>query len=121
MNKELLAEYGIDYESGLKNCMGNAELFEKLLSMFLDDQSFPNAALAHEQHDYRRLFESLHELKGICGNAGIIRLYNAVSPLVELVRFSTDDDIEVDRQFFGVEMIYKRACEGITAAFKESE
>lgn len=121
MEKELLAGYGINYDKGLKNCMGNTELYSTLLSMFLDDQSFPNAQAAYDARDFQKLFESLHELKGVCGNAGLTELYDAVVPFVELVRGGTDEEREVERQFTETKELYERACEGIKLALKASE
>lgn len=116
MDKGSLAKYGIDYDKGLANCMGDLGFFKVLLSMFLKDDCFPRAIEAHAAHDYKELFSCMHELKGVSGNAALMELYAAVLPLVEILRNGTDDTAEVDRLFSVAEAAYNRTCEGIELA-----
>ena len=53
MDRELLVKYGVDYEKGLGNCMGDGEFFQTLLSMFLQDDCFPRARVAYANKDYK--------------------------------------------------------------------
>lgn len=118
MDISVLNEYGINYKEGLARCMGNKALYELLLSMVLEDESFENAVRAHENADREALFRALHELKGACGNAAISGLFNAVNPLVELVRDGGEgvEQRQIDELFAVVTKEYERAIRGITLA-----
>ena len=86
MNLAVLAEHGIDYNKGLSRCMNDPEFYEKLLGMFLCDDSFSRGKKAYEAKNFDLMFKCVHELKGACGNASLVGLYNAVVPLVDLLR-----------------------------------
>ena len=120
MDSALLTSYGIDYDKGLKNCMGNLSFYKKILSMFLQDQCFTQAKAAQLDKDQRELFSRMHELKGISGNAGLASLYDATVPLVELLRTGNGTPAEVDALFAVMETAYHRACEGIGILIAEA-
>lgn len=93
-------------------------IYETMMSMFLDDDTFSRAKMAYEKNYYKELFRSLHELKGTSGSASLTELNAAVVPLVELLRGGND----VPRQllatmFERVEKSYFKAIEGISLAF----
>lgn len=115
MDKELLKDYGIDFDKGLKNCIGDLTFYKRILSMFLDDQCFPKAKAAYMEGDKRELFSRMHELKGISGNAALAELYYTTIPLVELLRLDNSNpaEAEVKELFVAAEAAYNRTCEGI--------
>lgn len=119
MDGKILTRYGIDYEKGLQRCTQDAAFYEMLLTMFLEDSSFARAKAAYEDMNRRKLFECLHELKGVSGNTAMTELYEAVCPLVELVRNGAADEAEITRLFTLVEDAYTRAREGISLALGE--
>lgn len=119
MDKELLASYGIDYDRGLKNCMGSAAFYKKILSMFLQDPCFAQAKIARAAGNQKELFSRMHELKGISGNAALMTLYTNTVPLVELLRGGNADGKEVDRLFVAIDAAHSRACEGIAIILAE--
>ena len=112
MNSELLAGYGIDYEKGMRNCMGNAAFYRKILNMFLQDGCFARAKAACECGDYKELFNRVHELKGVSGNTGLIALYQATVLLLDLLRMENGAEEDIKRLFAEVEAAYGRAREG---------
>lgn len=118
MDKQILRAYGIDADRGVGNCMNDASFYERLLSMFLQDGSFQRGKAAYAARDYDALFSCMHELKGVAGGAALAGLYEAVCPVVELVRggVAKPSDAEVDRAFARVEAAYARTCEGICLA-----
>ena len=116
MDIEVLSSYGIEYDRGLKNCMGNVVFYKKILTMFLQDGCFMQAKSAYASGDRKELFSRLHELKGISGNAALTALYNQTVPLVELLRKDTDITPEM---FAALEEAYQRACEGIALFVEE--
>lgn len=119
MDRALLKEYGIDYEQGLARCMGDADFFRMLLSMFLRDESFQRAKTACAAGDQKALFAAVHELKGASGTAALTALYDALTPFVELLRDGTADQREIDRLFGELEGVYQRTCEGVTRALEQ--
>lgn len=120
MDKSLLKEYGINYDEGLARCMGDPAFYKTLLSIFLSDSAFTRAAEAYGAGDLNALFACMHELKGASGTAAFTELYNAICPLVELLRgkAAQADPAETDRLFDAVQTAYARTCEGITKALE---
>lgn len=108
------AEYGINFDSGLRSCMGDKDFYLKILNMFLSDTCFERAKEAYEQGDFKTLFCCIHELKGISGNAGLMSLYDAATVFTELLRHDDAEKIAVDREFKKVEEIFTLTIEGVT-------
>lgn len=115
MNLTVLSEYGIDYEKGIARCLNDKDFYEQVLKMFLEDDSFLRAEKAYLAGDNTMLFNCMHELKGVCGNAEITTLYNAVCPIVEALRNGKSSD-EVPVMFEKAKAEYSKAIEGINAA-----
>lgn len=113
MDKDLLREYGIDYEKGLGRCMGDSELYTTLLSMFSQDDCFERTRQALEQRDAKAMFDCMHELKGTSGNLALNALYELICPLVERLRTGDADMDEIAPLFEPVEKVYKKTLEGI--------
>lgn len=117
MNTDILKRAGIDYDSGLDRFMGDAELYETVLAMFLDDCSLQKAGDARAKGDYPAMFEAMHELKGVAGNEDMTDLYKASCELVELLRGGSDYDYAaIDRSFDEVSRSYAAAKAGILDA-----
>ena len=113
MDGDWLSGYGIDYAQGLKHSMGDPTFYKMILSMFLQDKCFARGKAAFAAGDYHAMFNDMHELKGVSGNAALVKLYAATMPLVELLRGGNADPGETERLFVDVEKAYQRACEGI--------
>lgn len=116
MDYTILTKYNIDYKKGLERCMDDPEFFKTLLSMFLEDDTFNRAQAAFRSRDMSELFKCCHELKGVCGNAAITGLFNAVCSIVELLRNDSGSEAEITELFGKVEYEYSLAIEGISAA-----
>ena len=116
MDITILEKYGIDYKNGLARCMGDVEFYEKLLTMFLNDDTFSQAKKAFDEKNYEKLFHYTHELKGVCGNADMKDIYRAVCPLVELLRYNEGSEEIITEMFEKVEEAYNKAKEGIFVA-----
>lgn len=116
MDYQALQEHGIDYRRGISRCMDDAGFYEQFLNMFLSDDSYARTKAAYERGDLREMFSCAHELKGVSGNAEMTDLFNAVSPLVELLRGGTPEAGELSRAFTDVENEYHRALKGVMTA-----
>ena len=89
--KQVLAQTGIDAESGIERFMGNEGLFEKFLRRFPADPSYSELVQALEAGETERAFEAAHTMKGVCGNLSMTRLYALVSEVVEQLRDGKPD------------------------------
>ena len=116
MNIETLKRAGIEYDSGPERFMGDVELYETVLSMFLSDRSIDEADEARRRGDYSGMFEALHELKGVAGNEDMTVLYRSVSSAVELLRSGPYDGEAIDGAYETVKKNYSAAKQGIIDA-----
>lgn len=109
MNKYLLSQAGIDYEEGLHRFNNKAELYEKFLIRFPEDQSYPQLLAAMESQDVEKAFQAAHALKGVTGNLSIQDLHNALIPLVEELRQGNFD--RAPELFKPVQELYSQIVE----------
>ncbi|MDD3337018.1 MAG: Hpt domain-containing protein [Eubacteriales bacterium] len=86
MNIAVLKKAGIDYEAGLRRFLDDSDLYETVLTAFLQDQSLEKAEVAYAAGDNDALFEIAHELKGSCGNTDMTVVYKAACELTEKLR-----------------------------------
>lgn len=114
MNEEILKKAGIDYEDGVRRCGDSADLYEKLLGMFLEDENFQAAKACLDGGDYEGLFQHVHEIKNISGNVSITDLYRTSSHVVALLRAKDYDNIPA--AFNEMADAYKMAVEAIKAS-----
>jgi HPt (histidine-containing phosphotransfer) domain-containing protein len=112
MNKEKLLDAGIDYDDGVERLMGNAEMYESFLQMFLKDDSFAALEKAMAEKDYQKAFVEAHTLKGVVGNLSMKKLYDELVPFVDMLRNGTDIASAVE--FFpSVEKVYTETMAAI--------
>ena len=119
MNYLILEKYGLDYKNGIARCLNDEQFYEEILSLFLDDDSYARANTAYENRNYEELFSCLHELKGVCGNAALSELYDAVCPLVEILRDKCEPQEDITPLFEKVTAAYLKTREGIITALNE--
>ncbi len=86
MNKYKLSLAGIKANEGIKRFNGNADMYEKYLRGFAEDDHYPKLLQSMEQNDVEQAFQAAHALKGIVGNLSIEGMEVIVKPLVEDLR-----------------------------------
>lgn len=118
MNKQILIDAGIDYDSGVRRFMGDAGLYEEILAEFLQDNCFDELTAAYEQKDYNQVFIKSHSLKGLTGNLDMTNLYQEMSKLTESVRNAPAIESEVQTLYARVAAEYARVTDGLRAAMK---
>ena len=64
----------------------SADLVERFLKKFPDDQSYSNLCEAFAQNDVKAAFCAAHTLKGICQNLAIANLAQPLCTMTELLR-----------------------------------
>ena len=86
MNRYKLSKAGINANEGIARFSGRAELYEKFLYQFPQDENFSLLCAAIRQQDVKAAFIAAHSLKGIAGNLSLTKLYEDLCPLVEQLR-----------------------------------
>ena len=92
MNLEELAAFGADVEDGLARCMGNQELYLRLVGSLKEEKGVDELQAALAADDLEGAFRAAHTLKGVLGNLSLTPLYEQASELTELLRAKTEMD-----------------------------
>lgn len=119
MNAEILEKAGIDYDKGVKRFLGNALIYEKVLSKFPKDPTFDRVRADYEANDREALLADAHEFKGMCGNIAINRAYEAADALVKLLR-GQHSKSDIDLAYSRLEAEYNLAREAVLASSEVS-
>ena len=99
MNKAVLKENGIDYEQGVARCVGNTALYETLLLSVSESDSLQRAKAEYADKNYEKLFETIHEIKGVSGNLSMNSLFASSSELTEVLRAKDYSSPDLTRLF----------------------
>ena len=91
MNRYSLLKAGINASEGIHRFNGNAELYEKFLKQFAQDESFNTLCKAIQNRNVKAAFAAAHALKGVAGNLSMNRLHTDLFPLVEELRAGSLD------------------------------
>lgn len=89
MDEKLMAalrEAGVDIEGALNRFSGNGALYERFLRKFPADDSFGRIGPALAKENWPEALSAAHTLKGVSGNLGMDRLFQACSNMVTLLR-----------------------------------
>ena len=97
------AQAGISFDDLLSHCIGNRDLAMRMLKKFGNDKSFHQLAEAMGSGDLDAAFKAAHALKGVSGNLGMTRLYEADCLLTDALRGGADRE-EAER-------LYPAVCE----------
>lgn len=84
--KEIFEAYGADYETTMERFMGSEETYQDFLDMLFGDDNLLNLGEAIDSGNLEMAFEAAHTLKGVAGNMGLKRLYEAVCDMVDPLR-----------------------------------
>lgn len=89
---EKLKRFGADTEEGLQRCMNNEAFYLKMVSRFLEDNSFSKLKDEVTNGDLEEAFKISHALKGVLGNLSLTPLYEVIFEMTELLRNQTKCD-----------------------------
>lgn len=92
--KNELIKAGVDFDGAVNRFIGNEDIYEEFLYRFPDDQNFSQLEKFLSKNDIGSAFKRAHNLKGITGNYGFINVYEAVVPIVDILRNGSADGIE---------------------------
>ena len=116
INAERLSQAGIDYDAGMRRFLNDAELYEAVLTAFVDEDILERAEAAYRAGDRDGLFRVIHEAKGSGGNAGLDDVYAEASALVLLLRGNACTAGELTDAYERFVRAYTAARDGILAA-----
>ena len=91
MNMEAMEAAGIHYAAGLQRFSGRADLYEKFLKRFGEDENFSQLEKAVAAGETQEAFRYAHALKGVSGNLSLDRFYSTLVLLVEKLRVGEAD------------------------------
>lgn len=86
MDKDKLIKAGVDYDDGVKRFANRAELYEKYLGKFFDEDRMVELTKHVESGDFEAAFRTAHDLKGMSGNLSMKKFYTKLCELVEMLR-----------------------------------
>ncbi len=92
---EDLKKFGADTDTGLTRCMGNEELYLRLVKAVCSEQNFAKLKDAIAVGDKDNAFEAAHALKGVLGNLSLTPLYDKAAEMTEFLRHREDKDYAV--------------------------
>lgn len=81
-----LEQAGVDTQGALRRFCGNDALYERFLLKFPADENFGKIGPALEGGDLDAALTAAHTLKGVSGNLGMERLYQACADTVAFIR-----------------------------------
>ena len=110
--KEVMEELGMDYEGVLNRFGGSSALAERILRKFPNDPSFAGLQEAVKTENGDGMLNYAHTLKGVAGNLGVERLYEACQNMVACLR--ADDLAGAGKAYALVETEYRRTLDGIS-------
>ena len=116
---EPLIEAGINYQAGLKRFMGDAELYEMVLSAYARDDLIQRARAAYDADDREALLRVVHETKGSSGNADLTCVYETACALVTLLRSKSYSDAQLQEGFLRFEQAYLSMQQAIGDALED--
>lgn len=115
-DKQRLSECGVNVDTALERFMNNEGIFVRFLGKFLNDVSMQGFLDAVEKKDFTEAFHQAHTLKGLAGNLSMDRLYDRISPVVEILRKEKLEEQEaegVSAEAAELKEIYDQICNAI--------
>lgn len=111
MDEEKLIEAGFDMDGVKERLGGDQDFFKSLLGMVLESSSYDEMIVAFRERKTQEAFEAAHALKGMTGNMGMQKVYEALVPLVEELR--AGDFEAAEKLLPSVEERYSKAITAI--------
>lgn len=85
-NREVLEDYGVNYDFTMERFMGNEMLYVKILCKLGGDDNARKLNDAVAAGDMTEAFNAAHALKGVSANLGLTPLMDAVQNILEPLR-----------------------------------
>lgn len=95
-----LEAYGVNIPEVMERFVDDEEMYEDCLNMFIRDASFQELGNTISAGKYEEAFDHAHALKGVAGNLGLGKMFQALCDIVEPLR--KKDYSNLDRQYTAV-------------------
>ena len=105
--EDLMEKLEIDATGVMNRFSNNGELYQRFLFKLPQDNSFPEAAKAKADGDWKRMETAVHTLKGVSANLGLHRICNASTELLLAIR--NEELGRIDPLYVALEAEYNRA------------
>ena len=92
--KNELVNAGGDYNGAVARFVGSEEIYEQFLYRFTEDKNLTQLEEFLSKGDINTAFKRAHTLKGLSGNYGFNKMYEATVPVVEILREGNAEGIE---------------------------
>lgn len=112
-SRQALEALGMDLDQTLQRFVGNEGLLFRFLGRFPSDTTFEQMKAAMQAHNAEDAFHQAHTLKGVVGNLGLGNIFNAVDPMVEMLRNGEFEQAE--SLFPQLEAAYTQTIETLTS------
>lgn len=113
---EALQLPSVDVEGSLRRFGQNAGMYERFLLRFLEDPNFKAIGAALNAEDWEAMLSAAHTLKGVAGNLGMRRLFDACGQTVRHLR--ANDRASAKASYAELEAAYLEVC-GPLQSYKE--
>ena len=113
--QELYGNIGGDYDQAIR-IMRMEKLMDKHIRKLSQNGVVQKLLDAGEGMDPTEIFETAHAMKGVCGNLGLTKLFEAASEISEEFRPGHDrtmSDEEVKQRLEAIRELYRQTEEGI--------
>ena len=108
MDRSKLEAAGFDVEEGMARLLNDEGLYVEMMGIFLEDENYAGLKTALDAGDVETAYRCAHTLKGVASNLSITSLYDAVLPLVELLRTGSMDG--ADAMYAELSAVYEKVC-----------
>lgn len=113
--KELYESFGGDYSRAVQTMMNDA-FISRMLTKFIEKNSYEEVIHSYENNDMKGIFEASHSLKGVCSNLSLTPLYEKSSVLCEKVRNLNEGElVNVDAEVNDLKICYEKVINLIKA------
>lgn len=107
-----LCAAGVDVDDAIARFAGNTDLFVKFICRFPENLDFTAMRSAVDEGDEESFHRYMHTLKGVAGNLGVMKVYNATEQLLVELRENKLKNIELLKKYLNeIEYICKAVCD----------
>lgn len=108
---EELRAAGVDVDDAIARFAGNTDLFVKFICRFPENLDFNAMRSAMAADDEETFHRQMHTLKGVSGNLGVMKVYNAVEELLVELRANKLKNVEMLKEYLQrIEKICEKVC-----------
>lgn len=119
MNKQCLIDCGINYEDGLKRCLGKEDLYEEVLRAFIKDNILEKAKKAFEENDMESFRLYIHEIKGSSANIHFTEINESAVEINKMIHSENNKKEDLEPKFLEFEKKYNKIWDGIIKALDD--